>query len=353
MAGYKERVSADLDRWIADGHVAADKREAILASIPEARRLDAASALAWIGAILLGVALIAFIAANWEGMPRLARFAIVLGVFLGAAGAAAWSAHKQRPAAANALLTFAALAFAAGVGLTGQIFDIVGEPRAALYGSAIAAALLALAGGASGPAIVCLMLLGIADFLEPGSGYDQMPWLVMAAPIGAFLALRWKSAPLAHAGALGIIIAFIWFASRADNNGGAMLLFFSIWLGAMAYGGRMLALRGRDFGGVFYGWFAWGALLLFAVAGYADGGAGDFGIVHRLAWLGAAGALVAIGRHDRHSMVSAAGIIGLIAAIAALLTDLGLDLIAAAALFFLAAIAALVVGLVLRRRAKA
>jgi len=353
MAGYKERVAADLDRWIADGRVDPGQREAILASIPDARRLDAASALAWIGAILLGVALIAFIAANWEGMPRLARFAVVLGVFLAAAGAAGWSAHKGRAATANALLTFAALAFAAGVGLTGQIFDIVGEPRAALYGSAIAAALLAFAGGASGPAIVCLVLLGIADFLEPGGGIDQMPWLVIAAPIGAFLALRWKSAPLAHAGALGVIIAFIWFAAHANNNGAPMLLFFSVWLAALAYGGRVLSLQGRDFGGVFYGWFAWGALALFAAAGYAGGGAGDLGIVHRLAWLGAAGGLVAIGRHDRHALVSAAGIIGLIAAIAALLTDLGLDLIAAAALFFLAAIAALVVGLILRRRAKA
>lgn len=201
--------------------------------------------------------------------------------------------------------------------------------------------------------VACLVFLGIADFLEPGGGIDQMPWLVIAAPIGAFLALRWKSAPLAHAGALGIIIAFIWFASRADNNGSAMLLFFSVWLAALAYGGRMLSLQGRDFGGVFYGWLAWGALLLFAVAGYANGGVGDYGIVHRLAWLGASGALVAIGRHDRHSMVSAAGIISLIAAIAALLTDLGLNLIAAAALFFVAALAALVVGLILRRRAKA
>jgi len=353
MAGYKERVAADLDRWIAGGHVDAAKRDAILASIPDARRLDAASALAWIGAVLLGVALIAFIAANWEGMPRLARFGVVLAVFVGAAGAAAWAAHKDRPATVNGLLTFAALAFAAGVGLTGQIFDIAGEPRAALYGSAIAAALLAFAGGASGPMVACLVFLGIADFLEPGGGINQMPWLVIAAPIGAFLALRWKSAPLAHAGALGVIVSFIWFASRADNNSGAMLLFFSVWLAALAYGGRMLSLQGRDFGGVFYGWFALGALLLFALAGYADGGAGDFGIVHRLAWLGASGALVAVGRHDRHSVVSAVGLVGLIAAVAALLTDLGLDLIAAAALFFVAALAALIVGLVLRRRAKA
>ena len=64
MAAYKDKVRQDLDRWIASGLVAPDKREAILATLPDARRLDAATALAWVGATLLGIAIIAFIAAR-------------------------------------------------------------------------------------------------------------------------------------------------------------------------------------------------------------------------------------------------------------------------------------------------
>ena len=81
MASYKQRVTADLDEWIAAGLVAADHRDAILGSIPESRRLDGAAALAWIGAVLAGVAVIAFVAANWDGLPQLARFVLVLTVF--------------------------------------------------------------------------------------------------------------------------------------------------------------------------------------------------------------------------------------------------------------------------------
>ena len=127
---YKARIEQDLDRWIASGLVPADSRAAILASIPDARRLDAATALAWVGGVLMGIAVIAFVAANWDGMSRLARFGIVLAAFLALAAGGAWAAQRQRPILADILLTVTVLVFAASIGLVGQIFDIVGAPRA-------------------------------------------------------------------------------------------------------------------------------------------------------------------------------------------------------------------------------
>lgn len=352
MASYRERVIADLDRWIAAGLVAPEQREAIVATLPDARRLDAASALAWVGAVLLGVALIAFIAANWSEIPRIARFALVLGVFGAAAGGAAWFSGRGRQAAADGLLTFAALAFAAAIGLTGQIFDIAGEPRNALYGAGVAAMALALAGRSQGAAVASLLFICIADFLTSGWGRAgfEIPWLVFAAPLAGLLALYWKSWALAHTASLGVIASFAWIAGRIDEHQAAML-FFSMWLAVMAAGGRWLRQQDRPFGGVFYGWFAWGALSFFAVGGYA--GDTGWGILHRLVWLIAAGGLIAVGRYDKHAMVTTVGVLGLIGAIAALLSDLGLDLMAAAALFFVAALAALIIGLALRRRGKA
>src|SRR5688500_5359382 len=104
MPAYKDKLAEDLDRWIGAGLVEADKRAAILASVPDARRLDAATALAWLGGLLLGIAAIAFVAANWEITPKLMRFAILLTAFLALAGAGAWAAHAQRPIASNILL---------------------------------------------------------------------------------------------------------------------------------------------------------------------------------------------------------------------------------------------------------
>lgn len=356
MASYRDRVKADLERWIGAGLVAPDKREAILASIPETRRLDAATALAWVGGILAGVAVIAFVAANWDGMSRLARFAILLSTFLALAGAAAWASHRERPLLSNIALTIAALVFASSVGLTGQIFDIVGDPAAASYGAGVAAFALALAGRSTGAAVASLVFVALGDFADASmfSSESQAPWMLPAAPLAAFLALRWHSAPLAHASALGVLYCFGWLAARFDEGEAGVLFFLSVLLAGMAAAARWFATQERAFANVFYGWFALGALAMFAVAGYLplfgaeETLAGKIG--HRVLWLGASGGLIALGRLDRHMLATAIGVLSLIAAICALLADLGLNLMAAAGVFFLCAIAAAVGGLMLRRK---
>jgi len=355
MAAYKDRVKQDLDRWIAAGLVASEHRDAILATLPQSRRMDAAAALAWVGALLLGIAVIAAIAANWEALPKLGRFVIVLAAFLLTAAGAAWAAHKERTLVGNVLLTVAALIFAAAIGLTGQIFDIAGDPRVALHGASLAAFALALAGRSTGAACAALALAALGDLIGRSwfSGLDaEAPWMLFAAPLGVFLALRWSSSLLAHASALGIVYCFAWFAGRADESAG-VFLFIAILLAGMAAAARWLRARTHAFATVFYGWFAAAALLFFAVAGYlpwfgAESGGG--GIAHRIVWLGLSGGVIALGRFDRHALVTAAGVLSLIAAIAALLGDLGLDLMAAAGVFLICALAALVAGLVLRQR---
>jgi uncharacterized membrane protein len=356
MAGYKERVRQDLDRWIAAGLVAVERRDAILATIPDARRLDAATALAWVGGLLLGIAVIAFVAANWEVTPKLVRFAILLAAFLGFASLAAWGAHRERPVLSNIALMIAALVFAASIGLTGQIFDIVGDPRSAAYGAGVAGLALALAGRSTGAATVGLVFIAIGDIIDRRwfeSGAADAPWMLVAAPLGAFLALRWGSAPLAHVSALAIIYCFGWFAGRTEADAG-VFLFLAIALGAIAAGARWLYVQERAFAGVFYGWFAAGALLFFAIAGYlpwfGDESSQTANIAHRIVWLAASGGLLALGRFDRHGLVTAIGVLGIIAAIVALLMDLGLDLLAAAGVFLVCAVAALVAGLALRRK---
>lgn len=356
MAAYKDRVTQDLDRWVAAGLVNADKRAAILASIPDTRRLDAATALAWVGGLLLGIAVISFVAANWEGMAKLVRFAILLATFLGLAGAGAWASHKERPILSNILLMIASLVFAASIGLTGQIFDIAGDPRAASYGAGLAGLALALAGRSTGAAIVGLVFIAFGDFTDREwfSGLDSdAPWMLVAAPLGAFLALRWSSAPLAHVSALAILYCFGWFSARMHEDAG-VFLFLSIGLAAMAAGARWLMARERAFASVFFGWFAWGALVFFAIAGYLPWFGGkdseNAGIAHRLVWLAASGGLIALGRFDRHALVTAIGVLSLIGAVCALLTDLGLDLLASAGVFLVCAVAALVAGFMLRRK---
>ena len=358
MASYKDRVKADLDRWIGADLVSADKRDAILATLPDARRLDAATALAWVGGLLFGIAVIAFIAANWEALPKLARFVMILAAFLGLAAGGAWAAHAQRTMLSNILLMIAALVFAASIGLTGQIFDIAGDPRSASYGAAIAAFALGIAGRSTGAATVGLVFTALGDFSDRqwfSGAESDAPWMLIAAPLGAFLALRWGSSALAHASALAIIYCFGWFAGRNEAEA-ATFLFLAIIMGAMAAASRWMFNQERPFSGIFYGWFTAGATFFFAIAGYlpwfgAEGSA-TAGYAHRIIWLVLSGGLIALGRFDRHALVTTVGVLSLICAIVALLADLGLDLLASAGVFMLCAIIAGIAGFILRRKDK-
>lgn len=352
MANYRRRLEQDLDGWIGRGLVPAENRAAILESVGEGRRLDAATALAVIGALLAGVAVIAFIAANWSAIPRIARFAMILAAFLGAAGGSAWAGARGRPIASQALLSVAALVFAAAIGLTGQIFDIAGDPQAALRTAGVAAAALALAGRSPWAGIVALAMLTIGDFLDQrvfGRDADWAGWLVVAAPLGVAGALGWRSPALAHAAGVASLLVALTFDPFMRDHSETLFLAASGLLAAAAAGARTLRER-PDLGpsaGVLYGWFAWGALIWFGVAGFDET---LRGVAHSLAWLVLAGAAVGIGRHDRHGGVTSAGVVGLFAAGATLLFNLGVGLMTSAAVFAGSALIALAVAFVLRRR---
>lgn len=353
MASYKARLSGDLDRWIAEGLVPEASREPILAGVAEPRRLEASQALAAVGGLLAGIAVIAFVAANWNGIPRLGRFGLVLALFLGVC-AAAGSWAERRPMARNVLLLVAGLIYAAAIGLTGQIFDIAGEPRTALHAAGLAAGLLAIAGGSSAAGVAALLFLALGDLRVGWLGeHGAAPWLALGAPIGLGLAWLWRSRPLTHAGAIALPLAglfiLIWLDTKSPLNldGFALAALFAGLAGAA----RALDLRGESLGAIGYGWWVWAALAFFAVSG--AGPHSPPALVHRIAWLALSGGAIALGLHDRRSAVTAAGVVSLAGAIGAILFDLGLGLMAAAGVFALVAVAALAGGFVLRRRARA
>ena len=346
---YRRRLERDLDGWIAAGLVPGDSRGPILDSVGDARRLDAATALAIIGGLMAGVAVIAFVAANWSAIPRIGRFALILAAFLGAAGASAWASARGRPIATHVLLSVAALIFAAAVGLTGQIFDIAGEPQTALRSAGLAAALLALAGRSPWAGAVALVLLAFGDFAGRslfGVETGWPGWLVVAAPLGALAALAWRSQALAHAAGVSGVIAVLTFDKALSSQTELLFLSAAAVLALGAIGARWLRGRFEGPAGALYGWWAWGALAWFGAAGFGDG---LRGVAHSVVWLALSAGVVVAGRQDRHAPVSAAGVVGLFAAGMVLLFNLGIGLLTSAAIFGGLAIAALVVAMALKR----
>jgi hypothetical protein len=363
---YRKRLKADLDRWLARGLLLEDQRAAILADLGEVRpALSAAGALGIVGATLLGLAVIALFAANWDAIPRLGRPGLVLAVlWAGLIGAA--RVGRTRPLWAEGLTLIAALVFAAGIGLVGQMYNIPGEPRAALALAALGGIVIAAATDRAAPLAAAAAFAGLAYggdlfggvFGQSGrSGFGSSDVLMIAFLIASgALAWRQRSRLNLHAllllGGLAVWTLLAKGFALAEGLGRALeswepatatVAFLWIGLGLWARthtrpGARTLA-----------GYAAWYGLFALGVWGAGEAWDDGMGLVHRILWLAAGIGAIALARADRHGWMLAAGIVSAIVAAIVLMSDLGLSLLTASVVFGLLAAAALVAAWLLGR----
>jgi uncharacterized membrane protein len=126
--GYRKRLADDLPRWRDAGWVTAEGGAAILAEV-EGRRssFGLAAIMGVLGALLIGAGVIAFVGANWEFMPRIVRFGLLVAAMAVAYGAAALLAARELRVFSEAALLVAGLVFAAAIALVGQTYHLSGE----------------------------------------------------------------------------------------------------------------------------------------------------------------------------------------------------------------------------------
>lgn len=122
---YKKRLKDDLEHWVSRGWLMPEGARAIL---EDQDRDDGRSrlplALAGIGLVCVALALFAFIAANWELIPKAVKLAGIVLLVAASHGLAAWTAGKGRKGLADLLTGFATLVFIGGLALIGQIFHL-------------------------------------------------------------------------------------------------------------------------------------------------------------------------------------------------------------------------------------
>jgi uncharacterized membrane protein len=158
--GYRTRLARDLEGWIAAGWVEAAHRSAILGDV-DARpgRWNAAGALAILGAALLAMSALSFVAANWDAMPRLLRFATILLALWAALIGAGRAFDKQAPVIGHGLALLGAALFGAAIMLTAQTFNLTSFRNTAVLVWAVAAGGIAIA-LPSRPVLILATLLG-------------------------------------------------------------------------------------------------------------------------------------------------------------------------------------------------
>ncbi|ABI65379.1 membrane protein-like protein [Maricaulis maris MCS10] len=261
MMGYLQRLTQDLDRWVEAGLVDGGKRAAILADAARPRRgASALGALTIMGAVLLGLSALTFIGANWEMIPRLLRFGLMLGLLWTCLLATGQAFKRDAKTLGHALALLGVVLFGAAIMLTAQTFNMTSFRNTAVLVWAVAGGLTAWQVGSRPVLILATGLGALWAGLEAGNVH--VPGTVWAylpvAAASAFLAVRMRSLVSVHLVSLALAIwtahaLYVWqdrHAVGALETQSAAILAFA----ALALAGSALRDRNITGAGIVAGW---------------------------------------------------------------------------------------------------
>ncbi|MEO0853363.1 MAG: DUF2157 domain-containing protein, partial [Cyanobacteria bacterium J06648_11] len=152
---FRRQLDRSLNEWVNEGFIEPEQRERLrshyrLDELPAAATSTFAALLLTVGGVLIGLGLIAFVAANWAAIPRSVRAIGVLMLTLGfnAAGFFWWTTDGERlrlrPRLKNlgsAMLLAGQLGWGASIALMAQWVQISGSPAGlfAVWGASVLA----------------------------------------------------------------------------------------------------------------------------------------------------------------------------------------------------------------------
>lgn len=260
--GYRRHLEADLVKWVAAGVISGD----VAQSIRKARfgeeavsRLPAIFAM--LGALMLAAGVSAFVAANWQEIPRLVRLVGILAIIAGCFFPALLLERRGMPNGADAAITFATLCFGAGIALVGQMYHLPADWPAGAMLIAIGGLVAAALTGKNGPLVIAF----VAMTSWSCGRFDAWQWrdihwsyLLLFVP-GFLLALGRENRLLAHA---AILALSVWLATLlvpgAGNKYFYNLVDGGLALSAAYIAAGLLALH-RGWPAVIQALLPWGA----------------------------------------------------------------------------------------------
>ena len=250
MSRYAKRLDRDLVRWREAGWINTDGEAAIRRDIAgHSSKLDLASALGILGAVLIGFGAMSFVAAHWQEMAKLLRLALIFGGLFGAYGLAGMLFERQHPAFAHAAILAGVALFGAGIMLIAQMYHIDGHPPDAVLTWALGA-LLAGVIFKSNPALALAMLLmGLWSGWEMSDSGD-VHWAFLpgwAAVAGAFLWRGWV--PGLH---LAAIVLGMWIINLGyflfDGHGHGVVVGLGLLIAAAGLAAPAVSERRQAWG---------------------------------------------------------------------------------------------------------
>lgn len=159
MSRHQRIVQREIDQWQEKG----------LIDLPTAERLSVdvqgrsggvrvVETLVVMSAILFAAAVLIFVAANWDALPRLARCVLLALLILSANVGGAWQMAQGRRHVAEGLWIAGAAAFGASIALVSQMYHLSGDATDAFMIWYLATAVSALAFSSRALTVACVGL---------------------------------------------------------------------------------------------------------------------------------------------------------------------------------------------------
>lgn len=323
FASYRKRLEADLTRWVGEGLVSPQSATTIRTRLQqEAGGVKLPSVLGMLGGLLLASGVIAFVAANWQEIPRLGKLTGILAALAAALFVAARYERREAMRASDAAATAATLMFGAGVALVGQMYHLPADwPAGALLvgTGAFAVAALMRSDGALLVAFACLAAWLVGkhgwDLKDPSPWYPALYLPLLALAMGRSNRAVHHAAVLAGALWLVLIPNLAMMFGRNVGADIAYLLFLSVGfvgLGMLGQDGRLPPLFAACLPWGLIGFALALALQLFRVldAGFGGSGAASAHVVAAgIAGLAATAAMAALLSDRRAGLILAAAML--------------------------------------------
>ena len=209
MLGYATRLQRDLVRWRDQGWITPEQQQRLAADAKAQVGFSAGSVLAILGAVLLCLAVLTFVAANWEALPKIARLGLLIGGLWLAYTLAYGLFRTGHDNLAEAMLLVAGGAFGAGIMLIAQTYHVSGNPPDAvlLWGVGVFLAAILLA---STPSLVFAIVLLVVWLIIGEMEQPTVPaWQYLTAWALCAIAVVRHTSPIALHALMLALIAFL------------------------------------------------------------------------------------------------------------------------------------------------
>lgn len=209
---YRTRLRADLARWETEDALSREAAEAVRAALgPDGERFAAAHYAAAAAVILFGAAVLVFVAANWQAIPRLGRLGLLCALIVACFAAGAVLDRKGKAHFADLAATLGSVAFGASIALVGQMYhlpkDLAGGFALWSLGAFVAAALTGSRGAFAVAAVAGVVWTSVA--MNYGGHDPQFGWWGFWLALAA-LAIAWNAPSARH---LAAIAFFAWWGA--------------------------------------------------------------------------------------------------------------------------------------------